>query len=176
MSFDMDDYETLSLLYGEDADLLWLRRHGPHNRPFNLTIADGRARALEFLKVSLPDNVWVIVAMYCIGEHYAVHPKSGILVEVPQLKLSRLIFCHIFTRGDPNDVGHFMFGKCYGENLSRCFCSNCGEATKKHTHNDLLANCKNCKHGSGNITCRRLNVFMAGVCHKCIYFGPNLGF
>lgn len=80
MSFPIDEYETIALLYGY-TDAFYNFQPRVYFNEFNLSLPIGRMKAMVYLRKKLSSEVFVHLFGYLLGYlNVMVHPMSGKLV------------------------------------------------------------------------------------------------
>ena len=193
MSFDIDCWEVMNLIYSEDeAPRQFQIRKGDVSAyhcgtvngklasliegiepPYQLDTVNGRLAALIFLYLNLPFELFKIIFNLIIGSSTEViHPISKELVCRYQMKLTRVVFYRMFVYGPEFDqvmLRNKRFPFDYAEN----FCKTCGEPKLTLCYSDTLEKCLTkkdvkCRHPRGNYFCHRSIGIMGGVCYPCI--------
>lgn len=171
MSFDIDCYETMLMLYGDDEGPRQFRIRQDSEKPFNLNTQQGRLLALKFLYANLPWDLFRGIFKLMIGmSTEVVHPISKQLVSRPQMKLFRVVFWRMFVYGPEFDQVMF-WGKRFPEEIRQHFCRSCGNPQLALVWNSTQAICRQknvCRHPAGNYVCHRAISMMGGFCFACI--------
>jgi hypothetical protein len=159
-------------LYGDERGPREFDVRQKHDKPFDLQHPIGRRRALRYLYMHLPFEVFAVIFKIMIGmSTEVVHPISGQLVSRMQMTLNRTIFWGMFIYG-PSAGQRMLWGKNFPADIRERFCSRCGEPQLalvwSGAQNLCVTNNTKCRHPRGNYRCHRAIQMMGGYCHHCI--------